>query len=97
MSLETIYLRKFYFHIIDLNDIKSCKQSNKVKNLIFLGGRERKSAGSPGKLGFGILFGGTWRDYVLKNILNMRNMQTSSTLSISEITFNLEILAQTDG
>ena len=56
-----------------------------------------KSAGSLGMLGFGVCFGGTPRDYVLKNFLKMRRMQTSSTPSTSEITYNLEILAQTDG
>ena len=48
-------------------------------------------------LGFGVYFGGTSRDYVLQNILNMRKMKSSSTPSISEFTCNLEILAQTDG
>ena len=55
------------------------------------------SARSLGMLGFGVCFGGTLRDYVLQKILKMRKMQTSSTPSISEITCNLEILAQTDG
>ena len=97
MSLEIIDLCKFYFNIIDLNDDKACKQSNQVKNLIFEGGRERKSVQSLGMLGFGIFFGGISRDYVLQNILKMRKMQTSSTPSTSEITYNLEILAQIDG
>ena len=97
MSLEIIDLCKFYFKIIDLNDDKSCKQSNQAKNLIFEGGRERKSVGNLGMLGFGVCFGGTPRGYVIKKILKMRWMQTSSTSSISEITYNLEILAQTDG
>jgi len=48
-------------------------------------------------LGFGVCFGGIPRDYVLQKILKMRKMQTSSTPSTSEITCNLEILAQTDG
>ena len=89
MSLEIIDLCKFYFKIIDLNNDKACKQSNQVKNLIFEGGRERKSAGSLGMLGFEVCFGGTPRDYVLKNILNMRNMKTISTPYTSEITCNL--------
>ena len=65
--------------------------------MIFEGGRERKSAGSLGMLGFGVCFGGTLRDYVLKKILDMRKMKDISTPSTSEITYNLEILAQTDG
>ena len=65
--------------------------------MIFEAERERKSAGSLGMLGFGVFFGGTTRDYVLYNILKMRNMKTRSTYSTSEITYNLEILAQTDG
>ena len=56
MSLEIIYLCNFYFNIIYLNNGKSCKQSNQVKYLIFEGGRERKSAGSLGMLGFGVSF-----------------------------------------
>ena len=48
-------------------------------------------------LGFGVFFGGTPRDYVLQNIMKMRNMKTSSTHPTSEITCNLEILTQTDG
>ena len=66
--------------------MKACKHSNQVRNLIFEGGRERKSAGRLGMLGFGVLFGGTPRDYVLKNILKMRKIQTSSTPSTSDIT-----------
>jgi len=48
-------------------------------------------------LGFGFCFGGTPRDYVIQKILKKRKMQTSPTSSTSEITCNLEILAQTDG
>ena len=46
-------------------------------------------------LGHGVCFSGTPRDYVLIKILKTRRMQTSSTPSPSEITYNLEILAQT--
>ena len=97
MSLETTDLCKFYFNITYPNDIKAFEHSNQVRKLIFEGGRERKSAGSLGMLGFGVYFGGTPRDYVLQKILKMRKMQTNSTPSTSEITCNLEILAQTDG
>ena len=93
MSLEKTYICNFYLNIIDLNDIKACKHSNQVRNLIFEGGRERKSAGNPRMLGFGVFFGGTPREYVLQNTLKMRKMQTNSTPSTSEITYNLEILA----
>ena len=89
MSLEKTYLYKFYFNIIYINDIKCCKHSNQVRYFIFEGARERKSVGSLGMLGFGVCFGGTPRDYVLQNILNMSNMKTSSTLYTSEITCNL--------
>ena len=65
MSLEISYLCKFYFNIIYLDNDKYCKQSSQVKKFIFEGGRERKSAGSLGMLGFGVYFGGTPRDYVL--------------------------------
>ena len=65
--------------------------------MIFDGGRERKSARSLGMLGFEVFFGGTPRYYVIQNILKMRKMQTRSTPSIRNITYNLEILAQTDG
>ena len=61
------------------------------------GKRDRKSVGSLGMLGHGVCFSGTPRDYVLKNILKMRKIQASSTASTSEITCNLEVLAQTDG
>ena len=89
---------KFYFDITDPNDNKSFEHNNQVRKLIFFKGeRERKSAGSLGMLGFGVCFGGTSRDYVLQKILKMREMQTSSTPSTSDITYNLEILAQTDG
>ena len=97
MSLEIIDRCNFYFNIIDLNNGKSCKQSNQVKNLIFEGGRERKSVRSLRMLGFGVCFGGTPRDYALQKTLKMRKMQTSSTPSTSEFTCNLEILAQADG
>ena len=97
MSLEIIDLCKFYFNIIDLNNDKACKQSNQVKNLIFERWRERKSVRSLGMLGFGFCFGGTPRDYVLQNILNMSKMQTISTPSTSDITCNLEILRQANG
>ena len=96
MSLEIIDLCKFYFKMIDLNNGKACKQSNQVK-FGFLGGRERKSVGGLGMLGFGVFFGGILREYVLQNILNMRKMQTISTPYTSEITCNLKILAQTEG
>ena len=46
MSLEIIDICKFYFNIIDLNNYKSCKQSNHVKFGFLEGGRERKSVGS---------------------------------------------------
>ena len=59
--------------------------------------REKKRVESLGTLGCGVCFGGTSRDYVLKNILNMKKMKTSSTPSTCEITCNLEILAQIDG
>ena len=42
MSLEIIDLCKFYFNIIDLNNEKSCKQSNQVKKKIFLKEEERE-------------------------------------------------------
>ena len=44
-----------------------------------------------------VCFGGKSRDYVLKETLNMRKIQTSSIPSTSEITCNLEVLAQIDG
>ena len=65
--------------------------------MILEGGRERKSVGSLGMLGFVVYFGGTPRKYVLRKILKMSKMKTISTPSTSEITCNLEILAQTDG
>ena len=61
------------------------------------GKKDRKSVGNLGMLGHGVCFGGTPRDYVLKNILKMRKIQASSTPFTSEITCNLEVLAQTDG
>ena len=97
MSFEIAYICKFYFNITDPNDNKAFEHNNQVKKLFFEGERERKSAGSLGMLGFGVCFGGTPRDYVLQKLLNMRNMQNRSTPSTSEITCNLEILAQIDG
>ena len=46
MSLEMIYICKFYFNMIDLNNYKSCNQSNQVRFGFLYGGRERKSVGS---------------------------------------------------
>ena len=58
---------------------------------------DKNSARSLGMLGHGVCFGGTSRDYVLKKISKMRKIQTRSTPSTSEITCNLEVLAQIDG
>ena len=46
MSFEIIDLCKFYFNMIDLNDNKSCNQSNQVRFGFLYGGRERKSVES---------------------------------------------------
>ena len=46
MSLEMIYLCKFYFNTIEMNNDKSCKQINQEKFGFLEGGIERKSAGS---------------------------------------------------
>ena len=51
MSLEIIDICKFYFNIIDLNNDKSCKQSNQVKNLIFLRRKREKECWKPGNVG----------------------------------------------
>ena len=51
--------------------------------------REKKRVESLGTLGRGVCFGGTPRDYVFHKKSKMRNMQTSSSPSSSEITCNL--------
>ena len=78
-----------------LKHVSNCNRERFKFSLKNEGKRDRKSAGSLGMLGHGVCFGGTPRDYVLKKILKMRKIQTSSTPSTNEITCNLEVLAQT--
>ena len=102
LDLDTCLNRssfRYYFKKKNTNLLKHVSNRNRERFNFSLkneGKRDRKRAGSLGMLGHGVCFGGRPRDYVLKKILKMRKIQTSSTPFTSEITCNLEFLAQTD-